>query len=1410
MAPKRNISEEAFNAFKGEIERNSQYLVDQLLQKINKLEEKCNNLEDENNRKIEEVVENYERKIELIEAQLNDVKLKYENNSRQPIHNGCSNKTEQIHNTEISRPIFYGNNRDGHPIDFLYRLEEYFAIKQSYVGEKIIIVGDCLKGAASNWFSTIRFQLTNYDDFKKAFIDEFWSREIQIQIWSQCLNTKHIPNNTNYREHFATWATKLRHLEVPRLSESEIVKHIARHYPGYIRAILVSLPECTILTAMKILGEEGQSEQPTENKTSNPKAGQNDSNNNNNNQNNNSWNNQRNSGWNNMPPRNNRWNNQPYRGNDKRGETQPNNIPQTEKIQQVSTNNDEEAGPSGNEQHAINSLNTTNQSISPYIQCTIEGEEVTLLIDTGATISVLTKEVVDIVTNKNPKIPQLPVTGIQISNAVGKKICKVSKQIFCECKIGSEYIQTNFIQVENLNEKGIIGADILKKYDAHIKFQEQVVQFTVDKTVHTIPFANQEPRIINTQEHLLNVEINESSGEDQVDLTSDEQEKFISLLDKYERIFSDKPGKIEAFQCQIRVKAGDPIHQRQYPIAVSRIPKVDAEIQRMLQLEIIEKSTSPWSSPIVCTEKKNGDIRLCLDARKINTRIIPDRECPTNMEETLMKFRGMRYLSSIDLTAGYWQCPLKEECREITAFLHRGRNYQFKVLPFGLINSVAEFQKILDQVLGPEILQFAAIYVDDIHITSRSFEEHMQHLESIFSKLAQHHITVNRKKSQFLKSQVVFLGHIISEQGITMDPDKVQVIKNFQPPKTRKQVQSFLGFINFYRKFIRDLSQDTEQLSLLTKKNAKWQWGSQQQQAFENIKSKFLEDIMIQFPDFTKEFYINTDASTTHVGAELYQLSDNGHHQSLGFASRTLNAAERNYNTTELELLAIVFTCKKFRNYLLGHKVKVLTDHHALTFLNSCQLLNARLVRWATFLQEYQLEITHVPGRDNVGADTLTRYPQSPEDSMPTQEKTIVINKLAILNYSLELREKFKELQTIQQADAYINKLQQRLDHRTNDSLIKHNQLMFRKSHQGEYQILVPAVLVEPLIIETHQIYGHCGTYKTYKLLQQNHQFQNMYRTIKRIIKTCDLCQRTKISNRVARGPTMSLLTEKPLEMVSADLMGPLPRGQGGCRYILAMLDLFSKYVKLYPLKRATTDSITKRIITDYIPTVGIFKKILTDNGTQFTSHKWSRVMEGLNIKIVHTTGYHPESNPVERANREIGRLLRTYCHKQHTNWLRWLDNIEFWINHTTHSSTGYTPQYVLFGKDQALSITKLITFPPHKDDQPVQDVVQIVMRKTKKQAQLRNKRKDKNKIFPKYEIGMKILVKEHRLSSAEEHEIHKLFLLYHGPYEIQEVHPNNTVTVCNPNGTKRTYNLKNIKQYHETKLSAEVLVEHH
>lgn len=204
----------------------------------------------------------------------------------------------------------------------------------------------------------------------------------------------------------------------------------------------------------------------------------------------------------------------------------------------------------------------------------------------------------------------------------------------------------------------------------------------------------------------------------------------------------------------------------------------------------------------------------------------------------------------------------------------------------------------------------------------------------------------------------------------------MQNIQNFQPPQNKKQVQAFLDFINVYRKYIRDLSKNTEILSALTRKGVSWTWAIPQQRAFEEIKLQFLEDIIIQYPDFPKEICISTDASSTHLGAELFQLTKDSRHQTLSFISRTLNSAERNYGTTELELLAIVFAYKKFRNYILGHETHLLTDNQALTFLNSCQMLNSRLTRWTIKLQEYHLIIRHIPGKENVGADTLTRYPQ--------------------------------------------------------------------------------------------------------------------------------------------------------------------------------------------------------------------------------------------------------------------------------------------------------------------------------------------------------------------------------------------------------------------------------------------------
>lgn len=1298
----------------------------------------------------------------------------------------------QRQTTDITKPTFYGNRRDQHPRDFINELREYFAIKQIYDEEKLIVVKDCLKSTAGSWFLAIRFQLRNYEEFERVFIDEYWSKEIQIQVWSQCLNVTQIAADIKYREHFMYWATNLRHLEMPYLSEGEIVQNIAGHYPGYLRAILTSLPQKTILNAMKVLGAEehrrrvpARDNNPRNNNDNNPRHNNSYNRPNNTNQQYGRW--RENQNGNTQNTENNRNFNQPGQNSNQWRDQQ--------QVRQITVEENEGEESVEEITHTINNIPTNKKTISPYLQCNIEGESVNLLIDTGATVSVLAKEVVDRILKKNPSVPTLPVSGVQISNAIGKKLCKVSKQIYCSCELNEADILVTFVQMENLNERGIIGTDVLDKYDAQIDFQNKTIRWRINKTEHITPFREQETSEPGDSTTLQQVEIARERISDRK-LLPEEMVIFNELLWKYEHIFSENPGKIADHECQINVIPGEPIYQKPYPIPISKLEKMDKEVARMLHLGIIEPSDSPWSSPIVGVEKRNGEVRLCLDARKINTRIVPDRERPTNIDEILMKFQGARYLSSIDLTAGYWQCRLKKECRGITAFLYRGRNYQFKVLPFGLINSVAEFQKILDKVLGSEVLQFTAVYVDDIHVTSPTFSEHMNRLEKIFHRFQQYNVTINMKKSQFLCSQIIFLGHIISEKGLIMDPDKIKAIQNFQEPKSKKQVQSFLGFINFYRQYIRDLSKYTTVLSQLTKKNTEWEWNEEQRKAFQTIKEQFLDDIVLEYPDFTREFYLATDASKTHLGAELYQLDEEGRHRTLGFASRKLQGAEQNYYTTELELLAIVFGCTKYRNYILGYRVNVTTDHKALTFLNQCQLLNARLMRWAIKLQEFDLQITHVPGKDNIGADTLTRYPQIPGDGDEIQKTTIYINKVIYNQYSTKLLRQFEQMKDLQDQDEELNTIRDRIkSHETHRYKI-HQGLLFFIDKNGREKLMLPKIMVQDIVVETHELFGHFGAAKIHDMLRREYQIHKMYHTIKQIIKRCDLCQRSKIPNQNTRGPLMANIPEKPKERISLDLMGPLPKGQFGNQYILVLLDLFTKHVQIYAMRKATAGNILRKLRDKYLPAFGPVQSILTDNGTQFHSKAWEKQMKLWKIRHIVTTTYHPEGNPVERTNREIGRILRTFCYQKHTAWVGHLPSIEYWLNNVTHSSTGYTPQELVDGRRHSFRLNKLIPADELLLDDEKNTFVQLAYKRLKKTAQYRCEYHNKGKKFPNYVQGQQVLLREHKLSSLEDNTIKKFFLLYRGPYLITEVRKNNTVVVISENGQQSTHNVKNIKLY--------------
>ena len=459
------------------------------IEEIRKLKEREEKHQEEIRKLENKWEEKYSTKIEEMESRYINTFRNLEDNWQQQ----NVNQKEEIYRgstVDIAKPLFYGNRKDTHPIDFLCRLDEYFAVKQiKHTDEKIIIAGDCLKATASNWLATIRFQINSYEDFKYLFKDEYWSRDIQMQVWSQCLNTKQVQQETSYREHFSFWANKLRHLEVPKLAENEIVKNIAGHYPGYLRAILISLPECTILKAMKILGAE-EHRRPMQ-KESNQYENRPQQNR----ENNNHFRPQREEplrregNWNRSTPRNNdsRDNNNQERNRDQ-GQNNNQQGRDSRRINQINIeeiSNDEV----DNESHTINSVNTGNAFENPYLKCTIEDELIQALVDTGAAISVINKELADKLLKKNQEIPVLPMNNVQINNIVGRKICKVPKQLVCSCQIGDKQLFINFKQVENLNEQAIIGTDVLRQYNAHINFKDKTIHWSIQGDQRTTPFS---------------------------------------------------------------------------------------------------------------------------------------------------------------------------------------------------------------------------------------------------------------------------------------------------------------------------------------------------------------------------------------------------------------------------------------------------------------------------------------------------------------------------------------------------------------------------------------------------------------------------------------------------------------------------------------------------------------------------------------------------------------------------------------------------------------------------------------------------------------------------------------------------------------------------------------------------------
>ena len=458
-------------------------------------------------------------------------------------------------------------------------------------------------------------------------------------------------------------------------------------------------------------------------------------------------------------------------------------------------------------------------------------------------------------------------------------------------------------------------------------------------------------------------------------LDEDQKSDIKQVMAESSKVFGDNPTVTNLIEHDIEVlESSRPMKQRPYRVNPVKQELIKKEISYMKENGIIQDSASDWSSPCLLVPKSDGSYRLCQDYRSLNSQTVPDNYPLPRISDCVEKIGQAKFITKIDLLRGYYQIPLSERAKRISAFSTVDGFYQFNVMPFGLRNAPSTFQRLANQLVHG--LEGCAVYLDDLVIFADNWSQHVQRLTSLLKRLQEANLTVNLAKSEFAKATLTYLGFEVGHGQIKPLEAKTKAIHEFAVPRTRKQLRRFLGMINFYRNFCPNLSETLAPLTSLTSPNTVYSWTDQCQAAFETAKSLLGSAPILQIPRFDRPFKLRTDASQLGAGALLFQVDDQGIEHPIAYYSKKFSRPQQAYATIEKEAFAIVDSLKHFAYYVQnGLPIEIHTDHNPLVFLRKMKNDNQRLLRWSLALSEYPIVIKHIPGKENVVADCLSRPP---------------------------------------------------------------------------------------------------------------------------------------------------------------------------------------------------------------------------------------------------------------------------------------------------------------------------------------------------------------------------------------------------------------------------------------------------
>ena len=893
-------------------------------------------------------------------------------------------------------------------------------------------------------------------------------------------------------------------------------------------------------------------------------------------------------------------------------------------------------------------------------------------------------------------------------------------------------------------------------------------------------------------------------------LVPEERNRLDRLLTDYRNIFAHNISELGSTSLtEHEIDTGDAQPIKQLPRRLPNVLKsvVQEQVSEMLQNDVIRPSHSPWASPIVLVRKKDNTWRFCVDYRKLNDITIKDSYMIPQVNDLLDTLSGQQYFTTLDLASGYWQVKVAEESKEKTAFvIPGGQHLEFNRMPFGLANAVPTFQRLMQRVLEGLTPRKCLVYLDDVLIVGSTFEEHLQNLKEVLEAIKVAGLKLKPSKCFFAKRSVKYLGFIVSNEGLSPDPEKLKAIEDYPQPRDLTELRRFIGLASYYRRFVSGFSEIVAPLHKLMQKGTNFIWHSTCEEAFKKIKQQLVTSPVLAFPNEEGQFVLYTDASNVGIGAILAQRGPSGDERVISFASKGFSSAEKNWTTTEKEAFAIVWALQYFHAYVYGVKVIIYSDHKALNWLRNFKHPNGKLARWILKLEQYDYEIIHRPSTLMSHVDALSRAPVqsiqisswSPTDFRELQD---LDSDISLVKGWLQA-ENAPHLQP-KDSSSVLSAL-----YKTLNSLFVHNGVLYRKwvddTGTERSQIVIPKFFSPKILHQIHAQIGHFGVHKTFDMLQKRFYWPGFHSDVENFCKSCEVCLTNKATPR-PRKPLKPIEVQPiPFYMVGIDIVGPLKTTKHGNRYILSIIDYYTKYAEAEPLPDQQAETVVRKLETIFARH-GMPSIIITDQGSNFESHLFSSMCNLFGIERRRTTPYHPQTDGLcERFNSILKLLLRMRVNSEKDDWDDQLPSVLLSYRISKQETTGVSPFELMYGREANLPVDvqgeggeverKPVGGPAqylNELKERHEHLKNLVENRVQKAQEKQKKNYDSRHRVEKYSdfvIGELVLLKNHRARGLDSK--------YVGPYRVVRLLEEDCEIECLRTGKHRIVHVNNLRPF--------------